>query len=160
MSLKDPVALADAIETLYRDAGLIDSGIFATARHWRNLLEQPHEGRLALIGLYKLRGSRDVRTMGEKDIVHIDHEHEVVADKLGAKYGTKHAYFGISMGLWVGSDDVEWDFFSITEFPNRDALVAFAMEPEWIRICQNRIRTLEKHRSYAVRLPTDGPYLH
>jgi len=158
--IKDPASLADEIESLYAAAGLMDSGIFATAKHWKDLLEHPHEGRLGLIGLYKLRGSHDMRAIGEKDIVHIDREHEIVADKLCAKYGTKHVYFGIGMGLWVGSDDIQWDFFSITELPNREALVGLSMEPEWIRVCQNRIRTLEKHRTYVVRLPEDGAYLH
>lgn len=156
----DAAALAAKIEALYRGNGLLESGIFATAAQWQTLLEHPHAGRIALYGLYKLRTPPNLRTVSEQDIVHQDPVHEEIADRLCQKYGVTHTFFGIGMSLWAGTEDESWDFYSVSEFPSRDSLVAFMMEPDWIRVCQNRVRTLAKHRSYAVRLPSGGAYLH
>lgn len=158
--ITDPAALAETIAALYRDNGLLESGIFATAAQWRAVLQHPHDGRIGVVGLYKLRQPKDLQAAVEQDIVHMDLEHEEICGRLTKKHGIKHTFFGIGMALWIGTDDEDWDFVSVSEFPSRAAMVAFNMEPEWVRVCQNRVRTLAKHRTYAVRLPPDGAYLH
>jgi len=146
----------------YEDAGLLESGIFATAANWQALLSNPHAGRVGLVGFYKSRIPIDKNADAGEAILKLgnDPHYDKVVDDLHVKYGAKHVYFAMSMCVWVDTDEVDWDFFSISEFPNREAMVGFMMEPAWIEVCKTRVRVLERHRTYAVRLPDSGMFLH
>jgi len=151
---ENAATLARKIAGLYRDAGLLDSGIFATEAQWRELLEQPHQGRIGLVGLYKLNSTRpgdDLSKSGVSDLA--GKEYFDAVNPLCEKYGVKDAYYGVTLCNWVGANDLKWDFVSISEFPSVDALAALMSHPDFIRVCDIRVRNLEKHQQIVVQLP-------
>jgi len=150
---EEAATLAKGIARLYEEAGLLESGIFTTEAQWRELLEHPHQGRVGLVSFYKLRASAPDTDRSKSGVSELaGKEYFDLVNPLCEQYGVKDAYYGVAMCNWIGTQNIKWDFVSISELPSVQALVSLMSHPDFIRICSIRVKTLERHQSVVVQL--------
>jgi len=136
--------VADYME-LYAKAGIGAGGIEPTAENWKAVLEYPSEGKVYLVTQF----------------IFTDNPVDAVTRLFGAEYferyakfrerlGAKDIFSGAMTGMWTGEDDA-WQTFQVTEFPNREAVLAYVTDPLILETKKVRGSFIAKQRSFIVK---------
>lgn len=95
-------------------------GMWPTRSQWRTFLENPDPGKILLHKFVMF--NRDYVDDGSYD-------DEEVRMALLDEYGAVTIHDGIYESVWLGDSDEKWDFVQIMQFPNRQSLTRFMLDP-------------------------------
>ena len=119
-------------------------GMWPTRRQWETLFDNPHEGRVAL---HKFIAGENTLSATEFS--------ECVAGSaaLVAEYGAVSLYEGDFESVWIGDSDEQWTWVQVMEFPSRDHLIRFLLDPRYEALARLRERIVSRQKTLISHRP-------